>query len=86
MDTDLDTLATALYVTADDLLKTHPEQLPERPVVGIVPSISDAELIVLAVMQALLVIGPKPAGYAGLTRTFTPCFPICRASRATTSG
>lgn len=61
VDTDLDTLATALYVTADDLLKTHPEQVPERPVVGIVPLISDAELIVLAVMQALL-------GYRSETR------------------
>lgn len=54
MDTDLDTLATALYVTTDDLLKAHPEQVPPRPVVGIAPRISDAELIVLAVMQALL--------------------------------
>lgn len=35
MDTDLDTLATALYVSVDDLLKDHPEQLPERPAVGI---------------------------------------------------
>lgn len=61
MDTDLDTLATALYVTTDDLLKTHPEQLPERPVVGIAPLISDAELIVLSVMQALL-------GYRSETR------------------
>ncbi|MDR2974418.1 MAG: IS982 family transposase [Propionibacteriaceae bacterium] len=54
MDTDLDTLATALYVTVDDLLKTNPDQLPERPKVGIEPLISDAEMIVLAVMQALL--------------------------------
>ena len=61
MDTDLDTLATALYVTTDDLLKAHPEQLPERPAVGIVPRISDAELIVLAVMQAHL-------GYRSETR------------------
>jgi Transposase DDE domain len=61
MDTDLDTLATALYVTTDDLLKAHPEQLPARPQVGIVPLITDAELIVLAVMQALL-------GYRSETR------------------
>ncbi|MFT3861231.1 IS982 family transposase [Micropruina sp.] len=54
MDTDLDTLATALYVTADDLLKAHPEQVPQRPEVGFVERISDAELIVLAVMQAFL--------------------------------
>ncbi|MFT3862145.1 IS982 family transposase [Micropruina sp.] len=54
MDTDLDTLAIALYVTADDLLKAHPEQVPARPEVGFVERISDAELIVLAVMQAFL--------------------------------
>lgn len=53
MDTDLDTLATALYVRVDDLLKTHPERLPERPRVGITPRITDAELITLAVMSAL---------------------------------
>lgn len=54
MDADLDTLATALYVKTDDLLKAHPERLPMRPEVGIVPRISDAELVTLAVMQALL--------------------------------
>lgn len=54
MDSDLETLATALYVTCDDLLKTHPEQLPARPEVGFVPGITDAELITLSVMQALL--------------------------------
>ena len=31
MDTDLDTLATALYVTVDDLLAAHPERVPARP-------------------------------------------------------
>ena len=54
MDTDLDTLATALYVTTDDLLAAHPERVPVRPRVGIAPRISDAELLTLAVMQALL--------------------------------
>ena len=54
MDADLDTLATALYVTTDDLLKAHPERVPARPRVGIAPRISDAELLTLAVMQALL--------------------------------
>ena len=54
MDADLDTLATALYVTADDLLVAHPERVPARPRVGIAPKISDAELLTLAVMQALL--------------------------------
>ena len=54
MDADLDTLATALYVRTDDLLKASPERAPWRPKVGIAPRISDAELITLAVMQALL--------------------------------
>jgi len=54
MDADLDTLATALYVTCDDLLKKHPERGPARPVVGFAPQITDAELATLAVMQALL--------------------------------
>ena len=54
MDADLDTLATALYARADDLLKAAPERAPWRPVIGICPRISDAELVTLAVMQALL--------------------------------
>ena len=54
MDADLDTLATALYVRTDDLLKASPDRAPWRPKVGIAPKISDAELITLAVMQALL--------------------------------
>jgi hypothetical protein len=54
VDTDLDTLATALYVTTDDLLRAHPERVPSRPRIGIVPRTSDAEMLTLAVMQALL--------------------------------
>jgi hypothetical protein len=54
VDADLDTLATELYVRTDDLLKTAPERAPWRPATGISPKISDAELVTLAVMQALL--------------------------------
>jgi hypothetical protein len=53
MDTDLDTLATALYVTCDDLIAAHPEQAPSRPRIGIRPRITDAEIITLAVLQSL---------------------------------
>ena len=53
-DADLDTLATALYARIDDLLKRCPERAPWRPVIGICPQISDAELVTLAVMHALL--------------------------------
>jgi hypothetical protein len=54
VDADLDTLATALYVRTDDLLKAFPQRAPARPRVGIAPRLTDAELVTLAVMQALL--------------------------------
>ncbi|WP_328764923.1 IS982 family transposase [Streptomyces sp. NBC_00272] len=54
MTNDLDTLATALYVKTDDLLKDSPQFAPQRPAVGIVPQLSDAELVTLAMMQAML--------------------------------
>ena len=54
MTTDIDTLATALYVRTDDLLRAQPWLAPWRPKVGIAPSLTDAELVTLAVMQALL--------------------------------
>jgi hypothetical protein len=49
MPTDLDTLLTALYVLADDLL---PKRDPSRP--GRRPRIAEAEVICLAVAQILL--------------------------------
>jgi hypothetical protein len=51
---DIDTLATALYVRTDDLLKQRPELAPWRPKIGLQPQLTDAELVTLAVMQALL--------------------------------
>ncbi|MGC8628547.1 MAG: IS982 family transposase, partial [Acidimicrobiales bacterium] len=38
----------------DDALAADPSLLPERPAVGIAPQLSDAELLTLAVLQALL--------------------------------
>ncbi|MGA4975451.1 IS982 family transposase [Streptomyces cinereoruber] len=54
MKTDLDTLATALHARIDDELRASPWLLPARPTVGIAPRLSDAELLTLAVMSALL--------------------------------
>jgi hypothetical protein len=51
---ELNTLATALYVKVDDTLKASPQLAPYRPAVGIAPRITDAELITLAVLAALL--------------------------------
>jgi hypothetical protein len=58
---DIDTLATALYVRTDDLLKQRPDLAPWRPAIGLQPRLNDAELVTLAVMQALL-------GYASESR------------------
>ncbi|WP_189260155.1 transposase, partial [Lentzea flava] len=54
MTNELDTLATALYVRTDDLLAAAPGLAPWRPKIGIQPRLTDAELVTLAVMQALL--------------------------------
>ncbi|WP_411144374.1 IS982 family transposase [Streptomyces sp. x-80] len=54
MKTELDHLATALYVKTDDLLKDSPQLAPWRPAVGIAPRLSDAELVTLAMIQAML--------------------------------
>jgi Transposase DDE domain len=50
----MDTLATALYVRIDDLLKQYPDLAPWRPRIGLQPRLADAELVTLAVLQALL--------------------------------
>jgi hypothetical protein len=54
MNADLNALATELYVTVDDILIANPDLAPARPKVGIAPRLSDAELLTLAVLQALL--------------------------------
>jgi hypothetical protein len=38
---DIDTLATALYVRTDDLLKQYPDLAPWRPTIGLQPRLSD---------------------------------------------
>lgn len=43
MTTGLDTLATALHLKIDDMLKAAPRLAPWRPRVGITPKPSDAE-------------------------------------------
>jgi hypothetical protein len=61
VDADLDTLCTALYVKIDDELKMPAELRRERPKIGLMPKLSDSELVCLAVVQALL-------GYSSETR------------------
>jgi hypothetical protein len=51
---EMDTLATALYVKTDDMLRDSPGLAPWRPRIGIAPELTVAELVTLAMMQALL--------------------------------
>ena len=75
MDADLDTLATALYARTDDLLKAAPDQAPWRPAIGICPQISDAELVTLAVMQALLGFVSEARWLRYARKSLRPLFP-----------
>jgi hypothetical protein len=54
MDADMDTFVTALYVKIDDELAMDRSLRISRPEVGIAPKLSDAELLTMAVLQALL--------------------------------
>jgi len=67
--TDVDTLATALYVRINDRLEERSTLRPRRPRVGIAPKLSDAELLTLAVLQVLGVSTRTPAGCATPVRT-----------------
>jgi hypothetical protein len=57
-----------------------------RPAVGIAPKLTDAELVKLAVMQALLGFTSEARWCATPTLTCGTCLPTCPNSRATTSG
>jgi len=85
VDADLDTLATALYVTTDDLLKAAPQLAPWRPAVGIAPKLSDAELVTLAVLQALLGFCSKARWLRYARAHLGGLFPSCPSSPATTN-
>ena len=54
MDKNIETLATALYVKIDDLLLAETGLAPWRPEGSMMPTVSDAEVLAMAVMSALL--------------------------------
>ena len=55
MENDIETLAIALYVKIDDMLKKWPDLAPCRGRKAASPlTVSDAELLTMAVMSALL--------------------------------
>jgi len=54
VENDIETLATALYVKIDDMLRDWPDLAPVRPATSTPLTLSDAELLTMAVMSALL--------------------------------
>ena len=54
MDNHIETLATALYVKIDDLLLAEPWLAPQRPEGSMPVTVTDSELVAMAVMSALL--------------------------------
>jgi len=82
---DLETLAVALYVKIDDELKAHPELTRPRPAGSITPKLSDAELITMAVMQALLMFRSERRWLRHMAKHLLPLFCTNRNRPATTS-
>ena len=85
MTNDVDTLATALYVKTDDLLKQAPHLAPWRPKTGIEPRLTDAELVTLAVMQALLGYTSESGWLRHAYAHLGTCSATCPSSPDTTS-
>jgi hypothetical protein len=54
VENDIETLATALYVKIDDMFRAWPDLAPARPAGSTELTLSDAELLTMAVMSALL--------------------------------
>ena len=85
MDTDMDTFVTALYLKIDDELRNNPSLRIWRPEVGTAPELSDAELITMAVLQALLGFTSETCFLRHARKHLRSFFPTCRSSRAATS-
>ena len=78
MDADLDTLCTAVYFTADDLLPSRPANARRR--------VTDAEVVTLAVAQAVMGIPSDRRFLAVARRLLGHLFPhLPRPVRPTTS-
>jgi hypothetical protein len=54
VENDIETLAIALYVKIDDMFRAWPDLAPVRPAGSTELTLSDAELLTMAVMSALL--------------------------------
>jgi hypothetical protein len=71
---DVDTLATALNVRTDDLLKRYPDLAPWRSAIGLQARLTDPELVTLAATP------PMPAGSATPGPTWST-YSLCDVDR-----
>jgi Transposase DDE domain len=75
VENDIETLAVALYVKIDDMLKKWPDLAPARPEGSIPPTVSDAELLTMAVMSALLGFTSERRWLRYVTKNLAGMFP-----------
>jgi hypothetical protein len=75
VDNDIETLATALYVKIDDMLTDWPDLAPDRPADGMALMLSDAELLTMAVMSALLGFTSERRWLRYVTKNLAGMFP-----------
>ena len=68
MDADLDLLLTTVYVTADDLLPEGPKNVMRR--------VTDAEVVTLAVAQAIMGIPSDRRFLAVAAKRLSHLFPV----------
>lgn len=68
------------------MLKQAPHLAPWRPRVGIAPKLTDAELVTLAVMQALLGYTSEARWLRYARKHLGHCSVVCPNSPATTNG
>jgi hypothetical protein len=75
VNNDIETLATALYVKIDDMLRDWPELAPARPAGGTPLTLSDAELLTMAVMSSLLGFTSERRWLRYVNKCLVPMFP-----------
>jgi hypothetical protein len=64
VDADLDTLATALYVRVDDLLKSEPHRAPWRPSFGIAPKLAECALWPVQLQKSQFLVLPTSLDFS----------------------
>src|SRR5438034_6048585 len=86
MDTDLDTLDTALYVSADDFLTDNPQHRPWRPKIGIAARLSTLNWSPWWCCKHCWDSPPRRGGCVMPVCTWATYFLICQHNRDTTNG